>query len=330
MTFTTPLLMQPVFRDYPWGGTRLKTAFGKATAGRTAESWEVVDRGEDQSRVAAGPLAGKTLGELFREHGEALLGRKPWGPRFPLFFKWLNTAQALSVQVHPDDLQAERMGLNDLGKIEAWYIVEAAADSRLHAGLKEGVGRAGLVRALEEKRVGEVLHEVQPRLRETYLIRPGTVHALGAGLIVGEIQSNSDQTFRLHDWDRVDAQGKSRALHVEQSLAVLDEEAGPVKAGKPKPLAVEGASTNLGRWLLAECHAFRMERWKLASPLAFGGDGKMRIVAVVQGALDVEELPEAGTLGMGKVLVCPAAAPKFTVRPYGPSEVLVITIPEKR
>lgn len=329
MTLSLPLPMQPVFRDYPWGGTRLRTALGKAVPppGRAAESWEIADRGPIQSRVADGPLVGLSLGELYRTHGADLLGAAPVEPRFPLMFKWLDTAAPLSVQIHPGDADAARLGLDDLGKTEAWYVLAARPDSRLYVGLKPGVGRAELAAAVAAGRVAECLNERRPLPGETYLVRPGTVHALGAGLLVAEIQTNSDLTYRLFDWNRTDDSGRPRPLHVPQALELLDETRGPIAPGVPTPLPETSPRPSAKRHLLAECEHFRLERLRIEGPTAIGGDGRMRLLAIAQGSFGIDGLPGCPTHGIGAVLLCPAAMRTVVLLPYGPAEVLSITLP---
>ena len=180
-----PLKFRPIFREYLWGGRRLGEVLAKpiGDAPKYAESWEVVDHGEDQSVVVDGPLAGRTLGELIAEHGSALVGKVD-SRQFPLLLKYLDCNRVLSVQVHPDDVYAQQMSPPDFGKTEAWYIVSAEPDAIIYAGLKDGVTVDDLRAACSEGRTEEVLHQLKPSAGDCVFIPAGTVHALGEGLLV--------------------------------------------------------------------------------------------------------------------------------------------------
>jgi mannose-6-phosphate isomerase len=226
------LRFQPIFRRYLWGGRRLGTMLGKpiGPGDDYAESWEIVDHGVDQSVVRAGPLAGAALGQLVREQGAALLGRHAPQRGFPLLMKLLDCNRTLSVQVHPNDEQGARLTPPDRGKTEAWVVLAADEGSVIYAGLKSGVTRDDLAASLEHGTCAELLHAFAPRVGDCVFIPAGTVHALGAGLVIAEIQQASDTTFRLFDWNRVDAEGKPRPLHIEP-LAVGGTALAPAAAG---------------------------------------------------------------------------------------------------
>jgi mannose-6-phosphate isomerase len=232
-----PLRFQPIFQRYIWGGHRLRTLLGKAT-GRdaAAESWEVCDHGPQQSIVRFGPLAGTSLHELLRRYGPDLLGHSghadPSPPaslgsgdprdRFPLLLKFLDAARTLSVQVHPNDRQAAELDPPDLGKTEAWVVLAANPGSLIYAGLQSAADRQTLLAAIRQGKCEEQLHRFEPAVGDCVFIPAGTVHALGAGLLVAEIQQTSNITFRLFDWNRLGADGRPRPLHVEEGLAVID------------------------------------------------------------------------------------------------------------
>src|SRR3954451_8170157 len=231
-----PLLrFEPILREYIWGGRRLGTELGKpiGSGDHYAESWEIVDHGNDQSIVADGPLVGRTLHEIVTQDGDALFGRSRRRPQFPLLFKYLDCQRVLSVQVHPNDQQAAKLDPPDLGKTEAWVVLAADPGSKIYAGLKSGVDRKMLEAAVANGRCEECLHEFKARPGDCVFIEAGTVHALGAGLLVAEIQQASDTTSRLFDWNRVDQDGKPRQLHIEQALDVTDYARGPVNPVTP-------------------------------------------------------------------------------------------------
>ncbi len=324
-----PLRFRPVFQRYLWGGQRLRTLLGKDTGdGPCAESWELCDRGADQTVVAHGPLAGTTLHELVARFGRDLLGPAadrvdgklpPQDPRgrFPLLVKFLDAAKSLSVQVHPNDAQAAALEPPDLGKTEAWVVLDAAPGSVIYAGLQYGTDRAGLAAAIREGRCEEVLHRFPARVGECVFIPAGTVHALGAGLLVAEVQQTSDTTFRLFDWDRLGPDGQPRPLHVDQALEVIDFSRGPVEAQTPMATDQPGLSR------LVHCDKFTLDRWDLSAPRELGGDGRLHVLLVERGEVAVEGAHTGGAMPMGTTILLPAALEPVRVTPVHAAATLL-------
>lgn len=306
-----PLRFRPLFRRYLWGGRRLGDVLGKPIGPETdyAESWEIVDRGPDQSIVLAGELAGQTLGELVAQRGRELLGRHFPQDRFPLLFKFLDCQKMLSVQVHPSDEEAARLDPPDLGKTEAWVILQAEPGSVVYAGLKRGFDRAALEREVHRGTTELCLHSFAPQPGDCLFIPAGTVHALGAGLLVAEIQQASDTTFRLFDWNRVGPDGRPRQLHVEQSLATIDYHRGPVQPQTPRPLATAGAVR------LVECDKFVLDKHEFSSPQALGGDDRCHILAMLSGQASLAGDPSSEPFSLGQVALLPAGIGPVTVTP---------------
>jgi mannose-6-phosphate isomerase len=286
-----------------------------------AESWEICDHGEDQSQVRNGPLAGHTLHGLLLEYGPELLGRRHPQPRFPLLLKFLDARRKLSVQVHPNDEQAARVNPPDLGKTEAWIVLAADPGSRIYAGLRPGCDRAGLERAIAEGTCEDCLHSFVPRLGDCVFIPAGTVHALGEGLLIAEIQQSSDTTFRLFDWNRVDADGKPRPLHVKQALEVIDFAAGPVA-----PTAQESPAAGEAERLVC-CDQFILDRRRVNDLLELGGDDCCHIVAVLDGAVRVHSQCTADPLGKGSVVLLPASAGGIRFEPHQNAVLLDAYLP---
>lgn len=313
-----PLRFQPLLRRYLWGGRRLGTELGKPIGPEDdyAESWEVVDHGADQSIVRFGPLASATLGELVRQHGAELLGRHHPQPHFPLLWKFLDACRPLSVQVHPNDQQAARLDPPDSGKSEAWFVLAAEPRAVIYAGLKRGVDRGTLAQAVREGNCEELLHVVHPRPDDCLFLPAGTVHALGAGLLVAELQQASDTTFRLFDWNRLGPDGRPRQLHIEQALEVIDFQRGPVEPQVPQ------APKQPGRSRLVECEKFVLERWQVDEPLPAGGDQRCHILAVVEGCVQVASDPANGLLKRGDTFLLPAALGPVAIDPQ-PRAVLL-------
>ena len=217
-----PLMFHPRFKERVWGGRRLETLYGKTLPPDVpiGESWEIADRPGDESVIANGPLAGRTLRDLMIERATDVLGdAAPTADgRFPLLCKILDARQKLSLQVHPPD-RARHLGDP---KTEMWYIADAQPGAELFVGLKRGVTRATFEEALGSGRVADCFHRVDVTSGDVMFLPSGRVHAIGAGLVIYEIQQNSDTTFRVYDWDRVGLDGKPRELHVPQSLESID------------------------------------------------------------------------------------------------------------
>ena len=311
-----PLRFQPIFKRHLWGGRRLGTVLGKPIGDGNdyAESWEIVDHGGDQSLVAAGPLAGRSLGELRETCGDELLGQHAPLARFPLLFKFLDCNQALSVQVHPNDTQARLLDPPDLGKTEAWVILAAEPGSVLYAGLKPGCDRSAFEREIHRGATEACLHQFEPRVGDCIFIPAGTVHALGAGLLIAEIQQASDTTYRLFDWNRVGPDGKPRQLHVPQSLAVIDYDADPIAPQMPRPTQRPCVER------LVTCDKFILDRWSFRSvgsraatagnrehPLTIGGDDRFHILAVLEGEVSLRGDPTGQSLRRGDTALIPAS-----------------------
>ncbi len=222
-----PLLFQPIYKKKIWGGRLLGELFDRELpAGSIGESWDVAAHPEGSSVVCNGPLAGRTLKELVKVYGEELVGAKGVNPqgKFPLLFKLIQAEKALSVQVHPPDEYAAAEEGEPWGKTEMWYIVKAEPEAWIIWGLRPGVSQKQLEAAAVRGggALLNCLNKINVKAGELYPISAGLVHALGPGVVVAEIQQNSDLTYRLYDWDRRDGAGKSRDLHLRQALAVID------------------------------------------------------------------------------------------------------------
>jgi len=318
-----PLRFQPILRRYIWGGRRLETSLGKTlgTGENYAESWEICDRGADQSIVESGPLAGTTLGDLVRQRGDELLGKHHPQGQFPLLIKFLDAARTLSVQVHPDDARAARLNPPDLGKTEAWLVLEAEPGGTIYAGLKPGVDRHTLAEAILRGTCQECLHRFQPRSGDVVFLPAGAVHALGEGLLVAEIQQASDTTYRLFDWNRLGPDGKPRPLHVEQGLEAIDYGRGPVGPQQPQTTSKSGVSQ------LLRCDKFILDRRQFDSPQTVGGDHRCHILTVLEGSLQIEGDPITTPRSRGETTLLPAGIGPTRLTPHGRVIVLDTYLP---
>ena len=318
-----PLRFTPLFKRHLWGGRRLATELGKSIGDGDdyAESWEVVDHGDDQSVVSDGPLQGMTLAALVAQHGKALLGKDYPQIGFPLLWKFLDAHRVLSVQVHPDDAQAAQLVPPDRGKTEAWVVLAADPGSVLYAGLIAGVDRETLTRAIEAGKSESCLHRLEPVAGDCIYIPAGTVHALGDGLLIAEIQQASDTTYRLFDWNRVGPDGKPRQLHIEQGLNAIDFDRGPIEIEKPKPTGCQEIER-----LVTGDH-FTIDRWKFERPLQAGGDGKCHLLSAIAGEVAISGDPRGKPLMRGEVLLLPASMGEVTVTPTSTATLLDVYLP---
>ncbi len=318
-----PLRFRPILRQYIWGGRRLGTVLGKELGPEPnyAESWEICDHGADQSTVAAGRLVGTTLHDLVTRQGPALLGRHHPLSRFPLLLKFLDAARTLSVQVHPDDARAARLDPPDLGKTEAWVVLAAEPGGTIYAGLKPGIDRQTLADAIRAGNCEDALHQFQPEVGDCVFIPAGTVHALGEGLLVAEIQQASDTTYRLFDWNRLGADGKPRPLHVEAGLEAIDFDRGPGGPQQPKPTERPAVIR------LVESDKFVLDRWEFEQPQTAGGDDRFHIVSVLEGSLEVQGDPASTPLPRGGTILLPAEIGEVQLAPQDKTILLDAYLP---
>ncbi|NEN82562.1 type I phosphomannose isomerase catalytic subunit [Paenibacillus elgii] len=218
-----PLQCKPEFKERVWGGRALEQFGLELPEGKIGEGWMIGDHPNGTTTVANGELAGMGLDQIREQYGSEFFGRKGFSEkngRFPLLIKLLDCQDDLSVQVHPND-HYERLPQGELGKTEMWYILDAKPGAKIIYGLKDGVTREQLAEAIEQNRILDCLNEVTAEAGDSFYIPAGTVHALGAGVLVAEIQQNSDSTYRLYDYDRLGLDGKPRELHIEDSLNVI-------------------------------------------------------------------------------------------------------------
>ena len=219
-----PLLFEPDLKERIWGGEKLKNLYGKKTPFKhTGESWEVACHENGASVIAAGPFKGLTLCELLQTHSPQILGEGyEQGNKFPLLIKIIDAKEDLSVQVHPDDAYAYRIENGELGKSEAWVVMEAEEDARLIIGLKKGTTQEAFIEALGANQLEKVLNEIVVKPGDVFNIPAGLIHAIGKGILLAEVQQNSDTTYRVYDWNRIGLDGQSRDLHVDKSKETID------------------------------------------------------------------------------------------------------------
>ncbi|MDB5306854.1 MAG: gmuF [Gemmataceae bacterium] len=324
-----PLQFEPIFMSMLWGGRRLPGLLNRPhpSGDPVGEAWVVSDVDKNPSRVANGPLAGTTLRDLLAADHTRILGpAKPVNGRFPLLLKFIDARQELSVQVHPDDEQAARKHFTGSGKTEAWVVLEAdPATSRIYAGFRPGVTAADFEAALAGKTAPHTLHSFVPRPGDCVFLEAGTVHAIGANVLLFEVQQTSDITYRLYDWDRVDAKtGAPRELHVADGLACADFARGPCHPVRP---AVEERD-GVRREGLVSCNYFTLERYVGSVPFRVGVEGRCRIVVCVDGRGELESRGAHYPIGPGAVVLLPAEVGECVCRPTGEITLLECGLPE--
>lgn len=325
MAAVYPLSFRPVFKSYPWGGRALAERLGRTIPeGIVAESWEISAHAAGPTPVAGGALAGLTLAEVQARLGVELLGGNNRGAArsgtFPLLVKLLDANQWLSVQVHPADDYA-RAHHDDLGKSEMWVVLAAAPGAEIILGFAAPENRASVARAIAEGRLPELLHRLPASAGDVFLVPPGSIHALGPGLLIAEIQQSSNVTYRLYDWDRSDA---GRELHIERGLDVLDYD-----LVRPRALPVPADGEGPRRPLCQTAH--------FASELVLLGPGEtlngrcagetFEIWGLLEGRGTLQWNGAPLTLDAVEWLLLPAALGAYAVRSEEASRWLKVTTP---
>jgi mannose-6-phosphate isomerase len=323
-----PLLFEPIFQYRLWGGRRLAELLTAPLPGDgpIGEAWILSDRDDHSSRVTDGPLKGRTITQLLEQFREQLLGKLAQRfRRFPLLLKFLDAREMVSVQVHPADGHKELLPAGESGKTEAWVVLEAGKKSRIYAGLKPGTTADDLRRALANGTVTGDLAYFTPKPGDGVFLPAGTVHSLGDGVVVFEIQENSDVTFRLYDWDHIDAKtGHPRPLQVDQALACIDFADGSAGLVTPEVQA----TTPVGRESLFHCKQFRLWRLRGQSPFTVGAAGVARVLVCIEGAGQVDHGGATYAVGKGDVLLLPAVVGACAFRPSSAVNLLEIALPE--
>ena len=311
-----PLKFKPIFKQRIWGGQKLREFFGKdiPPSEKIGESWELADLPNDKSVIANGELAGQTLNLAISKYPKEIAGDENFAGPFPLLIKLLDAQDILSVQVHPDEQTCRQMGTGQ-PKTECWYIISAAEGAFIYKGLKEGVTKNQFAEAITKGGVAELLKKVLVKQGECHLLPAGTAHSIGAGLLIAEIQTPSDTTYRVFDWNRVDDTGKPRQLHIEQALESIHFDS------SGDNLSV----TTTGR--LVDCEYFKIDKeHQSESCEGLLSPGEMKILIILAGSGTV--LGEGGTaveFNAGDTLLVPAVY-EGAMRFAADTQYLTITI----
>ncbi len=295
-----------------WGGRKLAELFGKKLPAnkRIGESWEIVDRPETQSVVARGPLKGKTLHELWKEGRLLIFGEVPNAPRFPLLIKLLDAHEKLSLQVHPPEQVARKLGGEP--KTEFWYVAAADPSAELLLGFCKPSTRVQFENALREGTAADYVHKIRVKPGDAAFLPAGRLHAVSAGNLLIEVQQNSDTTYRVFDWNRRDDSGQPRQLHVKQAMASID-----FKDVTPKLVRPKGET-------LVRHELFEVQKWNLDSPREATPRGQFAVVCCVTGKLRCADVD----LAPGEFFLVPARLQDRQLQPRRKgTRLLRITIP---
>ncbi|MCO6146850.1 type I phosphomannose isomerase catalytic subunit [Flavobacterium sp. NRK1] len=299
-----PLVFEPILQDRIWGGTKLKTDLGKTNlpTETTGESWELSDVKGNVSVVANGEYKGKTLTDLLEEYPAEVLGYKvheKYGKEFPLLFKFLDAKDDLSIQVHPNDELAKKRH-NSFGKTEMWYVMQADEGARIIVGFKEKSSPEEYLEHLENKNLIKILNEVPVKKGDVFFLETGTIHAIGAGIVIAEIQQTSDITYRIYDWDRVDANGNSRELHIDLALDAMNYNTTDTQKHYT---TVENTSN-----VMVDCPYFTTSYLPLKGSCAINKEGSSFTVYIcTEGEFEINANGEAYSFKKGDTVLIPAS-----------------------
>jgi mannose-6-phosphate isomerase len=292
-----PLKFGPIYKERIWGGKKLREVFGREMpkGKRIGESWELADLPDDKSRIINGELAGQTLEEAIRKYPEEITGVANFTLPFPLLIKFLDCGEVLSVQVHPDRATCKLMGKGD-PKTECWYIISAAPGAVIYKGLKKGVTREKFARAIKKGTVEGMLNKVEVRAGECHYLPAGTPHSIGAGLLIAEIQTPSDTTYRVFDWNRLDKSGQARQLHIEEAMESIHFDAS----------GDEFSVTTVGR--LVDCEFFKVDKGhQMRNCEVLLSPGRMKTMIVLSGFGTIVGGGSVVDFKAGDTMVIPAA-----------------------
>ena len=317
-----PFLLKAPVKDYIWGGTKLRELFGKESDNeRLAESWELSCHPDGECIISGGEFDGIKLSEFVSAHPDAVGSSFRSGDSFPVLVKLIDAKNDLSVQVHPNDEYAHKYE-NDNGKTEMWYIISADPGAELVYGFKENITKEEFRRAVEDNTLMEKVNRVPVKQGDVFFIEPGTLHAIGKGILIAEIQQSSNVTYRVYDYGRVGADGKPRQLHIEKALEVTNT--APADHRRTVyGMELDGVVTQL----LADCNYFIVNRHRIVKEAEFAADKSSFAHILVIGGSGGELVADNYRLGltMGTSVFVPAGTGAFAIK--GNCDVIITTIP---
>tara|TARA_B100001765_G_scaffold212162_2_gene175770 strand:- start:1110 stop:2087 length:978 start_codon:yes stop_codon:yes gene_type:complete len=317
-----PLQFTPILKEKVWGGSQLKEVLQKTDQTMIGESWELSGVPDNISKVCNGQLQGNTLQELISEYGNALMGEKvlaAYGDQFPLLFKFIDAAKDLSVQVHPDDVLAKRRH-DCFGKTEMWYIMHTRPEARLVLGFDPIMDEDSYQTHVAEGTLTEILNNEPVSAGDAFFIPPGTVHAIGSGVLLAEIQQTSDVTYRIFDWNRPDAQGNFRELHTEEALDAIDF--------SPFDARISYQDVANKPVVLASNEYFETRKWKLDTTQRIAAEERdsFTVWMCVEGNAIIKTQTSKISLSMGATVLIPACLKSYQIETTG-ATLLEVYIP---
>ena len=315
-----PLLFEPIFKERIWGGTKLKEVLNKSFDGhQIGESWELSTVENDISVVINGEFKGLNLNQLIEKYPKELLGVNSiqnFGHNFPLLFKFLDAKEDLSIQVHPNDALAKERH-NSFGKTEMWYVMQADDNARLVVGFKDKTNKKDYQEHIENKTLVTILNETPVKKGDAFFLETGTVHAIGAGVLIAEIQQTSDITYRLYDWDRVDAKGVGRELHTDLALDAINFEPTNTKLNYD---VAKNKSVNL-----VECPFFKTNILQISEKYNWKKTKEsFTVLMCTEGSFTINMLHFQSEFKKGDTVLIPAIIDSFEI--IGEATLLEITI----
>lgn len=322
-----PLKFEPIYQYRLWGGRRLTQFLSKPLPNNEliGEAWLLSDRKDHSNKVVEGLLKGLTLTELMMRYPKEIMGKVGNNSTyFPLLLKFLDCSEVLSVQVHPSDNQKEYIRDGDSGKTEAWVVLETNKESLIYAGLKEGTNKEDLLNSIEDKTVFDKIHSFVPKVGDAVFIKSGTVHTL-SGTVVFEVQENSDVTFRLYDWERIDPKtGIPRDLQVHEAVACIDFN--QVNIGPVTP--VKSRKVEQSEMLFDNKH-FKLWRINSNDEFTVGFKDEPAILVCIEGKGLLEHNEGKYAISKGEVVLLPAITGQLNFHPEEHINLLQIAIPDK-
>lgn len=313
-----PLLLKPVVKDYLWGGTRLRTEFGLYSDGEiAAEGWMLSCHKDGSSAVINGEFSGKTLPEVLELWGNAAIGKRAEKfPYFPLLIKLIDAKQKLSVQVHPDDEYALKYE-GEFGKTEMWYVVDCDEGAELVYGFKEDISKEEFRERIENNTLTEVCNSVPVRKGDVFFITAGTLHAIGEGILIAEVQQNSNTTYRVSDYGRLGADGKPRPLHIEKAIDVTKCEKPAIPYGQVGKVTKNGSNAVRE---LARCEFFSTDILMLKDKLTLNLTDSFVSLLCLNGSATVNWNDESLKIGKVDSVFIPAG---LVTEISGEAEILI-------
>ncbi len=320
MQLEQPLFLEPLYFSYVWGApieeSWVISRFGRQTPpglDRIAESWEIVALDAELSnKLLNTQEPASTLYEVLLHNPRTILGTSGSLTKLPIIVKYLDVFERLSVQVHPDDATAERLGFGPSGKSEVWVVLDADPNARIWAGFAKQVSRADVEEAIRSGELVSLLQEYTPRPGDCYFFPPGTVHAAQGHLLIAEVQDASQLTFRIFDWNRIGTGGQPRPLHIAEALEAIDYRQGPIR-----PVSLYDEKRTSGALRLPSGPKFLLAHWRIQSPVTLTSEGRFLVISLLEGKLRVSGGSFEMTAGPGQTFLIPASVSSVSLSPIG-------------